>query len=72
MEEAWFVAIQDSLFAWWICKAEDTMTVFSGIFVSKPAHLVTRKEEAGKGGATTYSGSLLGAHTIATLSGNIT
>jgi hypothetical protein len=63
MEESRLGAIQHCLFAWWICKAENTMTV---IFVSKPFTTYGNME------GETHSGSLLGAHTIATLSGNIT
>jgi len=46
VEEAWFVAIQNSLFAWWIRKAKDTMTVVWDL--CQQSHPFTTEEGKGK------------------------
>jgi hypothetical protein len=69
MEESRFIAIQDCLFTRWICEAEDTMTGFGLLSVF---HRKRERNREWRKRGKTHSGSLLGAHTIATLSGNMT
>jgi hypothetical protein len=71
MKQARFVAIEHCLFARWIREAKYTMAVLLLISVPLQRPKKWEKEERNED-KETYSGSLLGAHTIATLSGNIT
>ena len=50
VEEAWFVAIQDSLFAWWIREAEDTMTIVRSPLALHSCKIDNKHDMGGKNG----------------------
>lgn len=74
MEQASLMAVQDGFFTGWIRETENTMTVQSSLSVSKKEKKKEKTEGKGANGVgkRTYSGLLLGAHTMATLSGSMT
>jgi hypothetical protein len=80
VEDAGTTAVEDCLFAWGVCEAETTPATINSIISIDPftSSFQTSVIEDGLGtgkndrGKKTYEGCLLGAQTIAILSGIIT